>query len=231
MKKLLLLHGALGSQRQFDSLKKILSVDFELYSLDFYGHGDSEIVDKPFTIEGFARQVLDFMQQHQLEKTAVFGYSMGGYVGLYLAKHHPEKVEKLFILATKWDWNLESAAQESKMLRPEIIKDKVPKYAAYLESLHGKKWERLLEKTAAMMLALGNLPPLKQEDLRTIQTETLLAVGDKDMMVSLEETAQIFRGLNHSQLLVLPNTPHPIDRIDTQKIAYQISQYFNEQPS
>lgn len=228
MKKLLLLHGALGSQRQFDSLKSALMNDFELYSLDFQGHGSSDATQDFFSIEGFAKQVLDFLRENRLEKVAVFGYSMGGYVGLHLAKHHPEKIEKLFLLATKWDWNPESAQQESKMLHSETIKEKVPKYAAYLESLHGEKWEWLLEKTAAMMLAMGHQPPLDKEDLRDIQTETLVGVGDKDAMVSLEETLQLYRGLSHSQLLVLPNTPHPIDRMNTKKIAYQISHYFKD---
>lgn len=226
MQKLLLLHGALGSQDHFDNLKIELSQDFEMYSFNFKGHGGSEIPDSDFTIAGFAQEALTFLNQNKIEKISVFGYSMGGYVGLYLAKNFPERVEKLFTLATKWDWNLESANRESKMLNPSIIKEKVPKYANSLVVLHGDDWETLMQKTAVMMLTLGANPTLKNSDLTEVETPTLVAVGDKDIMVSIEETASVFRSLPNAQLLVLPNTSHLIDRINTALLAYQIRNYF-----
>jgi len=36
---------------------------------------------------------------------------MRGKVGLYLGKHFPEKVEKLYTLATKLNWTVEGAAK------------------------------------------------------------------------------------------------------------------------
>lgn len=230
MQKLLLLHGALGSQSQFEPLITALSNDFEVISIDFRGHGDDVMSAEKFSIAGFATQVIDFLQENKIEKIAVFGYSMGGYVGLYLARHHPEKIEKLMTFATKWDWNPSSAEKESKMLDPKSIEEKVPKYATYLQSLHGEKWAILLTKTAEMMLELGTHPTLSQQDLKQIQIPVLVGVGDKDAMVSLEETLEIYRSLPNSQLLVLPGTPHPIDRIDAKKMAYQISHYFFDTP-
>lgn len=226
MQKLLLLHGALGSQDHFDNLKIELSQDFEMYSFNFKGHGGSEIPDSDFTIANFVDETLAFMNQNNIEKISIFGYSMGGYVGLYLAKNFPERVEKLFTLATKWNWNIESASLESKMLNPSIIKEKVPKYVNSLVMLHGDNWETLMQKTAVMMLTLGANPTLKNSDFTEVETQTLIAVGDKDIMVSIEETATVFRSLLNAQMLVLPNTSHPIDRINTALLAYQIRNYF-----
>ncbi len=45
MKQLLLLHGALGAQSQFDELKKKLEMVYECHSLDFYGHGSSSFAE------------------------------------------------------------------------------------------------------------------------------------------------------------------------------------------
>ena len=226
MQKLLLLHGALGSQDYFNNLKIQLRNDFEMYSFNFNGHGGSAVGESDLSIPKFANEVLAFMQQHQIETINIFGYSMGGYVGLYLAKYFPKKIEKLFILATKWDWNLESATRESKMLNPIVIKERVPKYADGLTKLHGNNWEVLMQKTAAMMLDLGANPTLTNDDLTEITTPILIAVGDKDSMVSIEETTTMYRGLPNAQLLVLPNTAHPIDRLDTSLLAYQIGHYF-----
>ena len=41
-KKLLLLHGALGSAQQFDTLIALLEHTYDVFSFDFEGHGPLE---------------------------------------------------------------------------------------------------------------------------------------------------------------------------------------------
>ena len=151
---------------------------------------------------------------------------MGGYVGLYLGRHYPEKVEKLFTLATKLNWTPEGAAKESAMLNPELIKQKVPKYAHMLNQLHGDNWGKLLNSTAKMMIVLGNDPALKPEDFSQIKTPVLMAVGDKDSMVTMEETIGVYRLFQTAAMMVFPFTPHPIDKVDSEELAHQIRKYF-----
>lgn len=102
----------------------------------------------------------------------------------------------------------------------------MPKYAETLLELHGTNWEMLLQKTAAMMLQLGANPTFKNSDFETIETPILVGVGDKDVMVSLEETIQVCRSLPNAQLLVMPNTIHPIDRINLKLLTCQIRNFF-----
>lgn len=227
MQKLLLLHGALGSAENFDQLTLLLRQNFEIDTLDFDGHGKQKASEKPLTISGFANQVLEFLNENEIEKINIFGYSMGGYVGLYLAKNHPERIERLFTLATKLNWTIEGSQKEASLLNPEIIKEKVPKFAAALEKMHGQNWESLLPKTAKMMLELGKFPILKNDDFAKITTPTLIAVGDKDIMVSIEESVSCYRELPNSQFLVLPDTQHPIERVNSEELAHQIKKYFS----
>lgn len=227
MQKLLLLHGALGCAKNFDQLTMLLNQDFEIYTLDFDGHGQQKASENPLTIPGFANQVLDFLEENKIEQINIFGYSMGGYVGLYLAKHYPERVEKLVTLATKLNWTIEGSQKEASFLNPEIIKEKAPKFATALEKLHGQNWEKLLHKTALMMLELGKSPALKSEDFATIITPTLITVGDKDMMVSIEESVAAYRHLPNGQFLVMPNTQHPIERVNSEELVHQIKNYFS----
>jgi pimeloyl-ACP methyl ester carboxylesterase len=87
---LLLLHGALGASSQFAQLIPLLDDDFELHTLDFEGHGgrkfafgSSEISPmprRPFSMEGFVKNVLDYLERQSIDQTHIFGYSMGGYV-------------------------------------------------------------------------------------------------------------------------------------------------------
>jgi len=151
---------------------------------------------------------------------------MGGYVALYLAKQHPERIEKIFTLATKFDWTPEGAAKEAAMLNPIVINEKVPKFAASLEQLHGNKWKDLMYKTADMMLGLGKDPALKDEDFAQITIPVLLSVGDNDAMVTIAETENVQGLILKSKLLVLPDTIHPIDRVNHEALAREIRKYF-----
>jgi pimeloyl-ACP methyl ester carboxylesterase len=227
MQQLVLLHGALGSAENFNSLLPLLQNDFEVFTFDFEGHGQKKPSENSFTIPGFAQQVLVFLEENKIEKTNIFGYSMGGYVGLYLAKHHPERINKLVTLATKLDWTIQGSQKEASLLNPEIIKEKVPKFAVALEKQHGQNWGNLMNQTAQMMLELGKSPVIKNHDFTEITIPTLLAVGDKDVMVSIEETVAAYRELPNGQFLVLPNTQHPMERVNQEELAYQLSNYFN----
>ncbi|MES2746924.1 MAG: alpha/beta fold hydrolase [Bacteroidota bacterium] len=225
MQKLLLLHGALGSEKSLQPLALALQNDFEIHTLTFKGHGGSAIPENDFTMKGFADEVLAYLNQNNIAEISIFGYSMGGYVGLYMAKHFPEKVSKLYTLATKINWTIDGAKKDASMLNSTIIKEKVPKYASALEQLHGSNWENLMQKTAQMMLNLGQNSPLNETDFEQITTPVLLSVGDKDAMVTIEETTNTYRKLPNAQLLVMPNTMHPIERVDVNEVAHQLKKF------
>lgn len=227
MQQLLLLHGALGSEKSLQPLKELLQNDFEVHSFSFQGHGGSELPKNEFTIAGFANEVIAFLDENQIDSAPIFGYSMGGYVGLYLAKHFPERIQRLFTLATKLNWTIEGAQKEASMLNPILIKEKLPKYALSLEQLHGNNWEALMIKTAQMMLNLGQDPEVKDSDFEQIDIPVLLSVGDKDAMVTLEETIFVHLKIKDSQLLILPKTIHPIEKVDVVELAHQIKRFLD----
>lgn len=225
MQKILLLHGALGSAQSLKPLHDVLQNDFEVYSLSFQGHGGSELPQSDFSMAGFANEVMAFLDAKNIDSISVFGYSMGGYVGLYLARYFPEKIEKLFTLATKLNWTAEGSQKEASMLNPTVIKEKVPKFASGLEQMHGENWESLMHKTAQMMLNLGNNPEVKETDFEQITTPVLVSVGDKDAMVTLEETINAYRKLPNSNLMVFPKTIHPIEKVDVAELAHQVKRF------
>lgn len=228
MEALLLLHGAIGSSAQLAELKKHLEKDFVVYSFDFSGHGHDVSNPDVFSIPVFADDVLRFMARNGLEKVAIFGYSMGGYVGMYLAKHQPEKVSRLVTLATKFEWNEEIANKEMKMLDPAKIEQKLPAFAARLENRHvAGGWKTVLDKTAAMMLELGANNPLTLDDYKTITIPTLLLLGDRDKMITLAETVAVYQSLSNGQMGMLPGTPHPIEQVNILQLSTFIAAYLS----
>lgn len=226
MQHLLVLHGALGSADQFQSLANLLSPHYHIHLINFYGHGGTKETTH-FSIEQFADQVYNYLLENNIDKANIAGYSMGGYVALYLAKQHPEKINKIFTLATKFLWTPEIAAREIKLLNPEKIAEKLPAFAQALEKRHAPNdWKAVLTKTAELMIALGNSPSLTADDFQKIELPVLIGIGDKDTMVSLEETIDAYRKLKNANLLVLPATPHPIEKVDIQRLVSEIHFFF-----
>jgi len=227
MQPLLLLHGAIGASNQLLPLSKILAKDFKVYTIDFSGHGGKGMPNV-FSIETFAKDVLDFLEINELDKVSIFGYSMGGYVGMYIAKHYPEKIEKIVTLATKFHWDETIAAREVQMLNPEKIETKIPAFAQTLQQRHQPNdWKDVLRKSSLMLEALGRNNTLKQEDHATIDIPSLILLGDRDKMVSLEETVAIYKTLPNAQMAVLPNTAHPIEQVDSDLLGFFIKRFIH----
>lgn len=225
---LLLLHGALGSAAQLSPLATELSPTFtQIHTFDFEGHGGKNFTGQPFTIAGFAQATVQYITEHATQPVNIFGYSMGGYVGLYIARHFPQWVNKVCTLATKFAWEPQTAAKEAAMLNPQKIKEKVPAFAAQLQQRHQPNdWELLLHQTANMMLQLGNKPQLTDDDFTRISCPVKIGVGDQDNMVTLEETITTYRKLPNAQLMVLPATKHPFERISYPRLAYELANFF-----
>lgn len=229
---LLLLHGAIGSSEQLKPLHaELLQRGLDAHLFDFTGHGGREIPDTPFSIALFAEEVVRWMDGQGYSSVDIFGYSMGGYVALYLAKHYPERVGKILTVATKFGWDVPTAQKEVKMLDPEKIAEKVPKFAAVLEKRHAPAdWKTVLGKTAEMMLAMGAEPPLKEEDFRAVGHHVGLCIGENDNMVSLDETLAVVRLLANGSSVVLPQTPHPVEQMNMEMLA-GIAQSFFSSPT
>ena len=225
MSPLLLLHGALGSAALFDPLQASLAASFTTHTLSFSGHGGQPFAPAGFGIAQFAQETLDYLDAQGLEKVDVLGYSMGGYVALYLALNHPDRVGKIYTLATKFAWSPEAAAAEAKMLNPEAIEAKVPKFAHALEARHGESWKPLLQATAQMMQDLGANPLLTSEQLAKISHTCRITVGDQDQMVTQEETQKAAEALPNGSFALMENTPHPLEKVDTEQLARLVANF------
>ncbi|HZV70468.1 MAG TPA: alpha/beta hydrolase [Saprospiraceae bacterium] len=216
---LLLLHGALGSKEQFSALKQNLAPHFEVYDFNFSGHGNNTNTTE-FSIEQFVQDTLTFLSLHDFEKVNIFEYSMGGYVALKLSIQYPEKVHKIMTLGTKMDWNKTSAEKEVSMLIPEIIEEKIPKFAENLRLVHmANDWKMILRKTADMMSALGNGAAMTADDFEKIINPVLICIGSADKMVSIEESDAVAQRLPNGELKIIPGFKHPMEMNDVEVLS------------
>lgn len=221
---LILLHGALGEQSSFESLKKHLE-GFNLHTLDFEGHG-SKRANQSFSIVNFAENVLNYMKKKEISEAGVFGYSMGGYVALYLAKNYPEKISRVSTLGTILKWDMSIANREIQFLNPDKIEEKVPKFAEMLQRSHPRGWKTVVKKTAQLLSDLGEKPPITIDEWTEIQLPVRLHVGDRDETAGVEQTLKIYHLMKNAELSVLPGTPHQFKKADVESLAASITNFF-----
>jgi pimeloyl-ACP methyl ester carboxylesterase len=217
---LILLHGALGSREQFEPLVDVIKSRFDTHTLDFEGHGAIPLRHRPSRIEHFAENVLDYLNEHHLAAVSIFGHSLGGHVGVYLARFFPERVISVFTLGTKFVWTPDIAARETALMHPEIIARKVPHFARLLQQRHAAAgWEALLAKLREMQTHSGKHNSLPDEEIRAISQRVRIGLGDRDKTSSIEESVHIYRLLPKGELQIFPNTPHPLEKIPVAYLA------------
>lgn len=228
MKHLLLLHGAVGAKEQLQPLAYLLKDEYSIHLFNFNGHGGKPFAANEFSINSFANELHAFILEKQIEHACVFGYSMGGYVALFLAKRYPHLFHKVVTLATKFHWNETIAAKETAMLNAEVILEKLPAFAEQLKERHQPNdWQLLLNKTKEMLLQMGKENPMQLSDYAAINIPVLLLLGDNDKMVTKEETTAVQQQVPNADFQLLQNTAHPIEKTDLQQLASVIRNFCN----
>jgi len=98
---IVLLHGLLGSSRNFNSWARALSTSLpvprDIYLMDLRNHGQSAHVEGMGYLS-MAEDVLMTMQDQGLKNAFFIGHSMGGKVTSTLALMHPDKVSGAVIM-------------------------------------------------------------------------------------------------------------------------------------
>ena len=223
---LILLHGALGSSAQFDSLVEFLTLAFDtVHSFSFTGHG-GKASGEEFSIELFVNDLLMYMNDHQIDRADIFGHSMGGYVALQMARDHASRARKIMTLGTKFDWRKETAAKEIRQLNPELIEEKVPSFAESLAKRHfPEDWKQVVRKTAAMMVNLGDGSAMGLADFRQIQTEVIVCLGSEDNFVTREESIEVANLIPNARFQIISGFKHPIETVDKVELTNLIVQF------
>jgi pimeloyl-ACP methyl ester carboxylesterase len=156
---------------------------------------------------------------------------MGGFVALRLAAKHPERILTVTTLATKLAWTEETCLKESSMLNADAMESKVPKFVAGLASVHPRAgWRKIVESTQEIIQSMHRYR-LSQEELGQIKQPVQLMVGDRDMMVTIEETMEAYKALPTGSFCVLPETPHPLEKANKQLLASLIQNMLSKASS
>ena len=92
-----ILHGLLGSARNWTGIAKELGATHRVFALDLRNHGRSPWAET-MSFDDMADDVAAFIARRGLEHAALIGHSLGGKVAMRLALRRPERVERLLVV-------------------------------------------------------------------------------------------------------------------------------------
>ena len=96
-KPLLIIHGFLGMSDNWKSLGALYATEgFQTHMIDLRNHGKS-FHSEDFSYDVMSQDILEYCQQHNLNKVSIIGHSMGGKVAMLFATTYPEMVDKLIV--------------------------------------------------------------------------------------------------------------------------------------
>lgn len=94
---LIIIHGLLGSSRNWLTIGRELAAQYEVFALDLRNHGESAHFDE-MTFEAMAEDLSLFMQSREIPAADVMGHSLGGKVAMLFVAKYPKNVNALTIV-------------------------------------------------------------------------------------------------------------------------------------
>lgn len=92
-----LLHGMLGSSRNWQTAGRDLAAGRRVYALDLRNHGGSPHTDR-MPYGAMVADVVAWLDTHGVGRAELVGHSMGGKVAMLLACRHPGRVARLVVV-------------------------------------------------------------------------------------------------------------------------------------
>ncbi len=200
---LLLLHGGFCNGTYWRSIVPALAKKYEVIVMDSRGHGRSTFDDKPITYELMASDVLGLMDHLRLLKASIVGYSDGGIIGLELAIHHRERLNRVVAFGANFDLTgLKANAFDSPKVQAFFAQAQQDYLAL---SPQPERWDEFM---ANMMNMYATEPNYTHDQLRSITTPFLIADGSADEGIYLSHTKLMASLIPGSELAIIPGTGH-----------------------
>jgi pimeloyl-ACP methyl ester carboxylesterase len=230
---LLLLHGLVGSAKNWRQNISFLSRDSSVYAVDLFNMGKSERVPGlDAGLEATADRLAAYMDAVGLDEADIAGHSHGGAVAMMFAARHPNRVGRLILFAPANPF-CDLGKQLIRFYQTRFgmwLARQIPSLprrlkATALSRMYGdpsRVTTEALEGYTEGLHIPGTVDHVLQivhrwfEDMKLLRSAlaelaakpTLLIWGDRDRAVGLNSARELQRVLPQSSLIVLPGVGH-----------------------
>jgi pimeloyl-ACP methyl ester carboxylesterase len=216
-KPLILLHGGTVTLSMWEPYIPFLTKHFRVIAPDSRGHGRTDNPTGIFSYRLMADDVAAFIQELNLARPLIFGYSDGGQIALEIGMCYPGLTAALVIGAAWYTFSetyvnaLTSFGFEGPgAVNIEQMQRVNPGWVEVLKMVHthaddSDYWQTLLKQISTMWWM-----PLDYtaKDFQKITEPALILMGDRDGMIPVEQAVEMYQLIANAELAILPNATH-----------------------
>ncbi len=237
---LIMLHGNRQNLTYFKNQIDFFSKKYKVIAIDTRGHGRSPAGNAPCTIRQFADDLNDFMEQKNIEKAHILGFSDGGNTAAVFALNHSEKIGKLILSGANLDpsgvkeyfripalfaYRFLSLFKKRKCVDSEerSVSCRQKNREANIDS--NSKAKQKITKIELLSLIV-NEPNIKPEELMKIKAPALVIAGTHDLIKD-SHTRLIASSLPDSRIVFIGGG-HSLARLRPEKFNETVNRFLEE---
>lgn len=219
---LVFIHGLSDSLLYWEFLASHLKRDYQIIRMDLRGHGESYLGNDEVNIDLYVSDLKNLLNDLNLDKVDLIGFSLGGAVALDFSLKYPENVSSLVLMSSfsKSDEYLTNIFTQFKdalknsfedfydlilpmVLCPEVIDDN----REALDQI--REFASKTANTDAYIKAVDACMEFDVDDsLSKIEVPTLVMSGKYDEISLLSSQKTIQKKIKNSELIVFDNVKH-----------------------
>jgi len=215
---LVLLHGYPLDHHLWEEVAPLLEDTFDLILPDLRGFGESTTVASPYTMDDYASDVAGLLDQLGIQKAAIAGHSMGGYVALAFARLYPERISGLGLVSSqvladppdRKDGRYKSAAEVSEKGIGGVVETMAPKFTSdeRLQAFARDAMER--QQPAAFIGALKAMAERMDSTplLQSFKFPVVIIHGKADALIPIDRAREVKNAVPHAHLVELESAGH-----------------------
>jgi 3-oxoadipate enol-lactonase/4-carboxymuconolactone decarboxylase len=213
----LVFSNSLGADMgMWEELIPFLLPYFRVLQYDTRGHGGSEVLVDPYTVEILGNDIIDLLNELKIEKVYFCGLSMGGLIGQWLGIHHPNRILKLIIsntdakIGTTETWNDRINTIKKDGIQA-IVDGTMERW--FTDDFRKNNPSRIAEIKAVFVknnvLGYANCCAAVRDadfrdDLHKIKSETLVITGNEDLVTNVAQAEELVKNIPNAHLIILP---------------------------
>jgi len=224
---LLLLHGFGSSLQTWDAWGQGLATEYQVVRLDIAGFGLTGPAEPgDYSDEADVQRLLAVVDQLGLSNMTVVGHSMGGRLAWHFAAAHPQRVDKLVLIAPDGfpDPQAHSEMTYAVPAWMGLVRYTLPRWmikkgvaSAYadpsrLDDNTVQRYQDMLLAPGVRPAVLARMAQTRNRDplpwLQRLSMPTLLLWGAQDQMIPVANAMDYQRAIPHAQRVVLPGVGH-----------------------
>lgn len=219
-----LIHGVGADLTSWDAVARRLTPTLTVLRFDLAGHGRSRPIRETYSLERFAADTIAVMDRAGIGRAHLVGFSLGGLIAQCLAIDHPDRFERVALLAAvagRTDEERAKVVGRLEMLRrdgiaavtgaarerwfTEAFAARHPeRIQARIEELMANDLESYIE--AYRVFGQSELAPRLGE----IGHETLVLTGENDVGSNTRMARLMHERIPRAHLVILPELKHSL---------------------